>query len=71
MMPTPTMWTLKRLAISFIKLGSIHENKATHTRAIEYYKLSAELLSQLVQSFPQYVEFKKNLMWVQSKLSEK
>jgi tetratricopeptide (TPR) repeat protein len=59
------------LAISFIRLGSIHEKKAPHTRAIEYYKLSAELLSQPVQSFPHYVDFKKNLTWVQNKLSEK
>src|SRR5262245_53962701 len=60
-----------RLALSYQWLGWTYEQIGNKTRAIEYYTLSAELLSQLVKRFPEYVEFKKNVNWVQNKLSEK
>jgi len=59
------------LAISYIKLGSVYEKMEKNNKAVEYYRLSAELLSELAHSFPQYVEFKNNQAWVQKKLSAK
>ena len=63
------------LAISYSKLGATHTalsnlDQVNETKANEYYLLSKELWTELVNRFPQYAEFKKNLDWVESKLSE-
>ena len=39
-------------------------------KAIEYYKASKELLLELVNSFPDYAEFKGNLDWVNNRIKE-
>ncbi len=52
------------LAVSYINLGLIYEEEKNLTQAVEYYKQATEFWSQPVQSFPRYVEFKKNLSWV-------
>jgi len=59
------------LAISYQSLGWFQEtNLNDRVKANVYYQLSKELLAQLVQSFPAYVEFKKNLDRVEQKLAE-
>ena len=58
------------LALSYQWLGWFYEqNLQNPERAKEYYRLSQVLLQELVNSFPDYVMFKKNLDWVQKKLS--
>jgi hypothetical protein len=64
------------LAISYAKLGETHTelgnlDKASNKKAKEYYQLSKNLWTQLVNEFPQNAEFKSNLEWVERKLSEK
>jgi len=59
------------LAISYIKLGFIHEQIGNKTKTKEFYLLSKKLLTQLVNRFPRYVEFKKNLDWVEKKLANR
>lgn len=58
------------LAISYVKLGEINEKIEKKAEATAYYQQAAALWSQLVQSAPQYVEFKKNFQWVQNKLAK-
>jgi tetratricopeptide (TPR) repeat protein len=58
------------LALSYLWLGWAYEKVENETKAKECYLLSKEFLTQLVKHFPQYAEFKKNLDWVESKLSE-
>ncbi|MBK7441321.1 MAG: tetratricopeptide repeat protein [Bacteroidetes bacterium] len=58
------------LAVSFVKLGSFHEDKLEDTNtAINYYKQSELLWTELVSDFPKYPEFKSNLQWIKKKLA--
>lgn len=56
------------LAISYIKLGDFYIN-SDRQKAKNYYLESKKLLVELVQQTPDYVEFQKNLKWVESKLA--
>jgi tetratricopeptide (TPR) repeat protein len=59
------------LALSYQWLGWFYENQMKNKpKAQEYYKNSEKLLTELATSFPSYVEFQKNLKWVQDMLSE-
>ena len=58
------------LAVSCQWLGWVYKKAENKKKAKECYVLSKELLAQLVKSFPAYVEFKKNLDWVENKISE-
>ncbi|MEK7729969.1 MAG: hypothetical protein AAB354_16290, partial [candidate division KSB1 bacterium] len=50
-------------------LGLHYEGTANSAAAREYFEQAEALWSQLVQSAPQFVAFKKNLEWVQKKLA--
>ncbi|AEE54025.1 TPR repeat-containing protein [Haliscomenobacter hydrossis DSM 1100] len=57
------------LALSYQWLGWFHEEKLQNQeKAQECYRASQALLIELVESFPAYVEFKKNLEWVNERL---
>ena len=57
------------LALSYQWIGWFHEQKLENPKkAKEYYALSQNLLIELVESFPKYVEFQENLKWVENKL---
>lgn len=63
------------LALSCEKLGDTHTalgnlNKENGKKAKKYYLLAKKLWAELVNTSPQYTEFKSNLHWVESKLSE-
>lgn len=67
----PTNVSFKNgLALSYLWLGWVYEKAENKKKAKECYVLSKELLTPLVKSFPAYVEFKKNLDWVENKISE-
>jgi len=57
------------LALSYQLLGWFYETKLEKTdKAKENYRASKLLLEDLAERFPDYVEFRKNLDWVKSKL---
>ena len=59
------------LALSYQQMGSFYKNTTNdQKRAKEYYQSSQVLLKELVASFPDYVQFLKNLQWVEDKLSD-
>jgi hypothetical protein len=56
------------LAISYIKLGYHTELMQNTNQARTYYQQSKQLYIELVRDFPAYVEFQRNLQWVQNRL---
>ena len=58
------------LAISYIRMGLIHEEMKKSTEANSYYQSAKRLWAELVNQFPQYADFNKNLAWVKRKLGE-
>jgi tetratricopeptide (TPR) repeat protein len=67
----PTNVSFKNgLALSYQWLGWYLENKMNDKHKVKlYYLESQKLLSELTKSFPAYVEFQKNLQWVESHLA--
>ena len=59
------------LALAYQWLGHFLETKMNNKqKAKEHYLSSKKLLEELVNSFPAYVEFQKNLAWVNNRLGE-
>jgi len=55
------------LAISYIKLGWFNEAQLQNSeQATAFYIKSKQLLHELVDHYPAYAEFSKNLDWVKS-----
>lgn len=57
------------LAISYIKLGLIYEEKKESEKSKNWYKKAQTIWNEMVKAYPNYVEFKKNLDWVNKKLT--
>lgn len=59
------------LALSYQWLGRFLEQKMQNSeKAQEHYQSSRALLEELVASFPDYVQFQKNLDWVKAQLGD-
>jgi tetratricopeptide (TPR) repeat protein len=58
------------LSLSYQLLGITYETTEKKAKAKECYLLSKKLLTELVNRFPRYVDFKHNLEWFEQKLGE-
>jgi tetratricopeptide (TPR) repeat protein len=59
------------LAISYYQLGRFYQDKKHDKKQARiYFEECQTLWTELATSFPSYVEFQKNLEWVQDRLSE-
>lgn len=59
------------LAISYLWLGRMYQNEMDgKSIALREYQQSEKLFLELASTFPKYVEFQKNLQWVQDRLEE-
>jgi tetratricopeptide (TPR) repeat protein len=59
------------LAVSYSQLGRFYQDKNQDKKQARiYFEQCQTLWTELATSFPSYVEFQKNLKWVQGRLSE-
>ncbi|TDH18257.1 hypothetical protein EXU57_24065 [Segetibacter sp. 3557_3] len=59
------------MAISYIDLASVFEQKQNKNEAKIYYQFAKQHFAELVSRFPENHEFKDNELWVEKRLSEK
>jgi hypothetical protein len=57
------------LAISYAKLGGFYKD-LDKAKAKKHYLECKKLWFELVQNFPAYIKFQKNLQWVEGRLKE-
>ena len=58
------------MAISFWKLGDVHYQNLDIEKARDYFRKAEIHWNTLANQFPQYIEFQRNLRFIQNKISE-